>query len=224
MKFSLENILRINREMNCHQQCSFVKEEDIASGKWIKLNQITYKDPTGKERVWEAVQRTTKLPGVTTDAVVSIPILRRTLYYDCTILVKQYRPPMKKYTIEFPAGLLDANETVEQCALRELKEETGYNGTVKHVSPVTALDPGIGDATAQFVTIEVDGDFKENQNPVAHQDDGEFIEVLVVPFDDLLAKLNEYAAAGLIVDSRIYSYAIALEQTKKLRNIHSANI
>ena len=33
------------------------------------------------------------------------------------------------------AGLLDAGETTEVAALRELKEETGYTATIKHCSP-----------------------------------------------------------------------------------------
>ena len=33
------------------------------------------------------------------------------------------------------AGLVDAGESLETCALRELKEETGYTAHVKHVSP-----------------------------------------------------------------------------------------
>ena len=33
------------------------------------------------------------------------------------------------------AGLIDEGESAEQAAIRELKEETGYTATVKHVSP-----------------------------------------------------------------------------------------
>ena len=33
---------------------------------------------------------------------------------DKTVFVRQYRPPMRGYTIEFPAGLVDAGETLEQ--------------------------------------------------------------------------------------------------------------
>ena len=52
------------------------------------------------------------------------------------ILQKQYRPPIDKVVIEGPAGLIDAGETAEHAALRELKEETGYVGVVTQTSPV----------------------------------------------------------------------------------------
>lgn len=52
------------------------------------------------------------------------------------ILQKQFRPPVNKITIEVPAGLIDAGETPEQAAVRELKEETGYVGVVSDSTPL----------------------------------------------------------------------------------------
>ena len=44
------------------------------------------------------------------------------------VLQKQFRPPVGKVCIEIPAGLLDPKESAATCAVRELKEETGYEG------------------------------------------------------------------------------------------------
>ena len=37
-------------------------------------------------------------------AVSVIPVLQRTLHHECIVLVKQFRPPMGGYCLEFPAG------------------------------------------------------------------------------------------------------------------------
>ena len=45
------------------------------------------------------------------------------------LLVRQHRYPMGEQLFEIPAGKLDPGETPEQCARRELEEETGYRCT-----------------------------------------------------------------------------------------------
>lgn len=52
------------------------------------------------------------------------------------LLQKQYRPPIDMVVVEVPAGLIDAGETPEVCAVRELKEETGYVGVAEETSTV----------------------------------------------------------------------------------------
>ena len=52
------------------------------------------------------------------------------------ILIRQYRYPLGRFIYELPAGLIEAGETPEQAAIRELKEETGY-----------ILEPVSGDPT-----------------------------------------------------------------------------
>ena len=43
------------------------------------------------------------------------------------VMVRQYRYPIGRSIIEFPAGKLDAGESTIDCARRELREETGYS-------------------------------------------------------------------------------------------------
>ncbi|MGZ5353653.1 MAG: NUDIX hydrolase [Actinomycetota bacterium] len=43
------------------------------------------------------------------------------------VLVRQFRPPIRRSIVEIPAGLLDVDgEDALTCAARELEEETGY--------------------------------------------------------------------------------------------------
>ena len=57
-------------------------------------------------------------------AVVIVPFLTD----DKIILLHQYRPTIRQYLYEFPAGTLNKGEAVLRCAQRELIEETGYSG------------------------------------------------------------------------------------------------
>lgn len=201
-------------EKKSEVMCKFVDEKEIAHGNWLALKEITYSDPTGKKRKWEAVTRVVN-EKMSQEAVAVIAILKCTLKFDCIILVRQYRPPLQAYTIEFPAGLVDVSESPSEAALRELKEETGYTGILKHKSPAVGLDPGASNNVVTLVTVEIDGDQSYNRSPKPKLEPTEFIETKRVQLCDLLLQLNEFAADGDVIDSRVYSYAIALEQTKK---------
>ncbi|XP_059768068.1 ADP-sugar pyrophosphatase isoform X8 [Balaenoptera ricei] len=190
---------------------SIISEELISEGKWVKLEKTTYRDPTGKTRTWETVKRTTR-KGQSADGVAVIPLLQRTLHYECIILVKQFRPPMGGYCLEFPAGLIDENESPEAAALRELEEETGYKGDVAECSPAVCMDPGLSNCTTHIVTVTINGDDAENVRPKPKPGDGEFVEVISLPKNDLLKRLDALVAdEHLTVDARVYSYALALK-------------
>ena len=68
--------------------------------------------------VWEDATRLTRGDDTKTDAVGVIAFYRRMLHYDCIVLVKQYRPALKAYTIEMPTG-----ELKYQLIKRQLKTE-----------------------------------------------------------------------------------------------------
>jgi ADP-ribose pyrophosphatase len=45
---------------------------------------------------------------------------------DRVVLERQYRHPLARTFVEFPAGKIDPGESLQRCAERELLEETGY--------------------------------------------------------------------------------------------------
>jgi len=183
--------------------------------KWTTLQKIEWTDQDGKDRVWEAAARKTrKESGV--DAVAIAPILRHPSRPPSTLVILQYRPPVDAICVEFPAGLIDAGETPEQAAVRELKEETGYEGKVLDCSPTIVSDPGLTNANMQMATIEVN--LKEGDvEPEQHLEDGEHIERVVVPLDQLYDKLQAYSQEkGKIVDARLFHWAMGLHWSKRL--------
>ncbi|XP_054911550.1 ADP-sugar pyrophosphatase isoform X2 [Poeciliopsis prolifica] len=190
-----------------------IKEEVLAEGKWVKLEQTTYVDPAGNTRTWETAKRTTRRSNTEADGVGIVALLKRTLHKDCVVMVKQFRPPMGGNTLEFPAGLIDEGETADVAALRELKEETGYKGKVVGVTPVTCLDPGLSNSTTQIVLVDINGDDVENVNPTQQLGDGEFVEVILLPLDEFQCKIdNLIRKEKIIVDSKVYIFAMGMTQ------------
>lgn len=118
--------------------------------KWTELRKIEWTDQEGKDRIWEAAARKTRSKGGV-DAVAITPILRHPSRPASTMIILQYRPPVEATCVEFPAGLIDEGETPEQAAIRELKEETGYEGKVSSHSPSLSCQPGLTNANMQVL-------------------------------------------------------------------------
>ncbi len=99
----------------------------------IEIVEEEVKYPSGKKFRKKFV----KHPG----SVLIIPFIDK----DRIILLKQYRYTLKKYIYELPAGTIESGETPEECARRELIEETGYDA--KYIRKVFELyiAPGYSD-------------------------------------------------------------------------------
>jgi ADP-ribose pyrophosphatase len=127
------------------------------------------------------------------------------------LLQKQYRPPVEGVCIEIPAGLLDPKETIQECAERELLEETGYIGKATKVSPIMFNDPGFCNTNLNIVHVHVDMNDPRNQNPQPQLEDGEFIECFSVPVQELPERLEELAKLGYRLDARIQNIADGIQ-------------
>lgn len=61
------------------------------------------------------------------------------------VLVRQYRPPLKRLELGLPAGLVEEGEEHEAAARRELLEETGYSGGEWEPLGALASSPSLKD-------------------------------------------------------------------------------
>lgn len=139
---------RTFKNMTSEPKINRISPLSADEAKWTELRKIEWTDQTGKNRIWEAAARKTRgKTGV--DAVAIAPILRHPSKPPSTLIILQYRPPVEAVCVEFPAGLIDEGETPEQAAVRELKEETGYEGKVRHCSETVCNQPGMTNATHQ---------------------------------------------------------------------------
>lgn len=108
------------------------------------------------------------------------------------VLVHQYRTALERVTLEIPAGKLDPGEDAEDCARRELKEETGaVAGKLKYLTAI-AVGSGYSDEILHLF-MATDLEFQE-----ANPDEGEFIRIELMPLVDLVNLVLD----GQIEDSK----------------------
>jgi 8-oxo-dGTP pyrophosphatase MutT (NUDIX family) len=94
------------------------------------------------------------------------------------VLVRQYRHGIDGETLEIPGGVIDPGESPEAAALRELEEETGYEGSTLAPLGFTHPNPPLqGNRHYMFLATGV----KAAGSPRFDQD--EYCEIMVVPSD-----------------------------------------
>ncbi|KAH7316839.1 NUDIX hydrolase domain-like protein [Stachybotrys elegans] len=174
--------------------------------RWIKLVKLTYQDANKVTRTWESAERRTRPPNGEIDGVGVVAILDKETGPEL-LVQRQYRAPIDMVSVEVPAGLVDAGETAEQAAIRELREETGYVGVPSLTSPVMFNDPGFCNTNLRMVHVTIDMSLPENQNPKPDLQDDEFIEVFSVPLGDLWEQCKQWERDGCAIDARVANLA-----------------
>lgn len=124
---------------------------------------------------------------------------------DELLLVEQYRIPLQSRTIELPAGMIGdeahlKDESIEDSALRELEEETGYRGSAAHL--LTSGPVAAGLTSERLHLIEITGLVRVHEGGGV---EGENITVHRVPLAQVHGWLEARRAEGLQVEPRIYA-------------------
>jgi ADP-ribose pyrophosphatase len=158
-------------------------------GAFLKVLDDTVRLPDGSQARREYIAH----PG----AVIIVPMLDDNTY----VLERQYRYPLHRHFIEFPAGKIDAGEPPIETAKRELKEETGYEA--EEWQHLALTHPCIGYSN-EIIELYVARGLRQTG---AELDAGEFLEVITMSRQDLLANIRK----GVVTDTKTVFAALWLE-------------
>jgi ADP-ribose pyrophosphatase len=96
------------------------------------------------------------------------------------VLVKQFRLAARRVMIEIPAGTLYPEEPPEECAMREMQEETGFKPGSLEAMGGFFVAPGY---TTEYIHLFLGTQLTPSSLP---KDSDEFIEVVRIPFIEAL--------------------------------------
>jgi ADP-ribose pyrophosphatase len=164
----------------------------MCEGKYLRLV---------KRGHWEYAERTNAGSAV---IVIAVTPERKLLF------VEQFRIPLGAPTIEMPAGLvgdLDAHDTMEEAARRELLEETGWLASEVKVLMVGPTSSGMSNELIAFVRAR-----GLTRVHAGGGDETEDITVHEVPVDDAPRWLSAKMAEGYSMDPKLWAGLWLLER------------
>lgn len=207
-------------EQSSQYSCKLIGEETKYKGDFLALKHKYYsinKKGIESKIVWEAIDYSRPTNNFNFGVSI-IPIIKNE---NKIIIIENYRYAIGKKCLEFPAGLINTNETelmndipsedqnkeIEQIAInsarRELKEETGYEGVFKRFmtlpsvkNPINVLsnvyyDPWKSTDAGVMCLFEIDKNIPINQMPKQDLDECELIKTYEIKLDQLLDFISE---------------------------------
>ena len=148
-----------------------VSTEEIFDGRVVKLRVDKVELPDGKLQTREVISHPGGVGVIAMDDENNV------------LMVKQFRPGAKGVLLEIPAGKLEYGENPEECGRRELSEETGFIANeFSHLAKFYV--------TPAYCEEIINIYFARNLVPSKqHLDEGEFLDVLKISFDELYEKV-----------------------------------
>lgn len=160
-----------------------LESEQVFRGVLLDVRRDRVRLPDGAESVREYVRH----PGATVIVAVRPD--------GQLVLERQFRYPLGRSFLEFPAGKLDAGEEPLRCAQRELREETGYEAEEWRHLGVMHLCIGYSD---ERIEVFLARGLKQRGRQL---DEEEFLEVLSLP----VSEAEQAVLRGEITDAKSIS-------------------
>ena len=163
----------------------------VFKGNYLQTEVRRVRLPDGSESTREIV--------IPRDAVGVLPVDEAGNVY----LVRQFRNALERVILEIPAGILEAGEDPESTGRRECEEEVGL--IPKRMEKLCGFHHSVGFSTGR-IEIYLATELEPSTN--VHQEHGEFLERVTLPFHELY----RMALSGEIVDSKTLVAALWYQQ------------
>lgn len=146
-----------------------IERDYIYKGKILSLSLSRFRAPEGGEVTIEVVHHN--------GGAGALP-----LFEDGTLaLVRQWRYPINRYSLEIPAGRIEQGHSPEETAARELEEELGYRAS--ELRKISEFNVAPGYCEERMYVYLATGLVETAQN----LDDDEEIEIVRMTFDEALS-------------------------------------
>ncbi len=140
----------------------FLKFEKVKDGKYLKNYELTYLNKSGHEKKYEIVSRR-ELQGIEDVGGKPSGVSIVATCEGKLLLLHEFRMGVNRKIYNLCAGMLETDESIEDCISRELFEETGLHvKTVKKILPPSFAAVAISDTTTYIAFVEAEGTFEDH--------------------------------------------------------------
>ena len=172
----------------------FIGITKVNEGRFITSYNAEYETNLGNRKIYEMVSRDkniTSLEDLTREKCDAVVLIITSKDGDKILLSREYRMAVGGFVYNFPAGLIDAGETPDVAAARELWEETGLKlVSIDEILPMSFSGVGITNEKSCCVLGKAEGEFAPSTS------DEEEIEARWYTKEEVreLLKQNNFAA------------------------------
>ena len=150
-----------------------ISRKEMYQGRAFDVHQVKLRMPDGQIKNYDLVKHH--------GAVVIVPLDQE----GRLLFVRQYRLGAEQTLLELPAGVLEDEELPEDCARREIREETGMAAEHWRKLGEYYIAPGY---CTEYHHIYLASDL--SYDPL-EADSDEFIEIVKIPVDEVFIMVNE---------------------------------